>query len=49
MRFSRDPDRCVPDFETWDLPLRLNPDDCRAETTDRAREPAHFQDEDADD
>lgn len=46
MRFDKDPDRQVPDAETWDLPRRLNPDDCRSETTDRGREPARFAEED---
>lgn len=45
MRLSRDPDRWVPDAETWDLPSRMNLEDCHAETTDRGREPARLDEE----
>ena len=41
----RNPDRRVPDDETWDSPRRLNPDDCRAEIGGRDRQPPRFDEE----
>lgn len=46
MRYERDLDRLVPDAETWDLPRRLNPDDCRSEVGGVDRDPPRFQEED---
>lgn len=43
---DRNPDRRVPDVETWDAPHRLNPDDCRVEIGGREREPPRFDEED---
>lgn len=46
MRRHPDPDRGLPDPETFDLPFRLDADDCHAETQDRRRTPLPFDLED---